>query len=46
MIIYERIKCDKRARVLLIDKAKEIIDRYRIKTAKNLPGYVFPLFTL
>ena len=44
MILYERMKCDKRAQVLLVDKAKIIIDRYQTKY-KRSPDYVFPVFT-
>lgn len=42
MILYERMKCDKRAQVLLVDKAKIIIDRYQTKY-KRSPDYVFPV---
>lgn len=41
MIVYERIKLDRVARVLLIDKAAEIIERYRTEGYMN---YVFPVF--
>lgn len=41
MIIYERIKLDRVARVVLIDKAAEIIERYRTESYMN---YVFPVF--
>lgn len=41
MIVYERIKLDRVARVLLIDKATEIIERYRTESYMN---YVFPVF--
>lgn len=40
MIIYDRMKCDKEARVLIIDKAAEIIERYRTEASMN---YVFPV---
>ena len=40
-IIYERIKCDKIARPVLIDKAKVIIEKYR----RICSEYVFPIFT-
>ena len=40
-IVYERIKLDRVARVLLIDKAAEIIERYRTESYMN---YVFPVF--
>lgn len=40
-IIYERIKCDKIARPVLIDKAKDIIEKYR----RTCSEYVFPVFT-
>lgn len=40
-IIYERIKCDKIARPVLIDKAKVIIEKYR----RTCSEYVFPVFT-
>lgn len=39
MVIYDRTKFDKQARVILIDKAIEIIDRYRNAAYMN---YVFP----
>ena len=39
MIIYDRTKFDKQARVILIDKAIEIIERYRSEAYMN---YVFP----
>ena len=39
LIIYDRIKYDKQARVIIIDKAAEIIERYRSETYMN---YVFP----
>lgn len=39
MIIYERVKYDKQARVIIIDKAAEIIERYRTEASMN---YVFP----
>lgn len=39
MIIYDRTKFDKQARVILIDKAIEIIERYRNEAYMN---YVFP----
>lgn len=39
MIIYDRTKYDKQARVIIIDKAAEIIERYRSKAYMN---YVFP----
>lgn len=38
-IIYERTKYDKQARVIIIDKAAEIIERYRNEAYMN---YVFP----
>ena len=38
-IIYERTKYDKQARVIIIDKAAEIIERYRTEAYIN---YVFP----
>lgn len=38
-IIYERTKYDKQARVIIIDKAAEIIERYRTEAYMN---YVFP----
>lgn len=38
-IIYERTKYDKQARVIIIDKAAEIIERYRTESYMN---YVFP----
>lgn len=41
MIVYERIKLDRVARVVLIDKAAEIIERYRTESYMN---YVFPVF--
>jgi hypothetical protein len=41
MIIYERIKLDRVARVVLIDKAAELIERYRTESYMN---YVFPVF--
>lgn len=39
MIIYDRTKYDKQARVIIIDKAAEIIERYRSESYMN---YVFP----
>lgn len=39
MIIYDRTKYDKQARVIVIDKAAEIIERYRSEAYMN---YVFP----
>lgn len=39
MIIYDRTKYDKQARVIIIDKATEIIERYRNEAYMN---YVFP----
>lgn len=39
VIIYERTKYDKQARVIIIDKATEIIERYRNEAYMN---YVFP----
>lgn len=39
MIIYDRTKYDKQARVIIIDKATEIIERYRLEAYMN---YVFP----
>lgn len=41
MIVYERIKLDRVARVVLIGKANEIIERYRTESYMN---YVFPVF--
>lgn len=38
-IIYERTKYDKQARIIIIDKAAEIIERYRTEAYMN---YVFP----
>lgn len=38
-IIYERTKYDKQARVIIIDKAADIIERYRTEAYMN---YVFP----
>lgn len=39
IIIYERTKYDKQARVIIIDKAAEIIEHYRSEAYMN---YVFP----
>lgn len=39
IIIYDRTKYDKQARVIVIDKAAEIIERYRGEAYMN---YVFP----
>lgn len=39
MIIYDRTKYDKQARVIIIDKAEEIIEHYRSEAYMN---YVFP----
>ena len=39
LIIYDRTKYDKQARVIIIDKAAEIIERYRTEADMN---YVFP----
>lgn len=44
MIFYERVKCDKRAQVILIEKAKVIIERHRPKF-KRSPDYIFSVFT-
>ena len=44
MILYERMKCDKRAQLILVDKAKVIIDRYRTTYRRSL-DYIFPVFT-
>lgn len=41
MIVYERIKCDKIARPVLLDKAKVIIEKYRNPKSE----YIFPVFT-
>ena len=41
LIIYERIKCDRLARVVLLDKASAIIEKY----SDCDPEYVFPIFT-
>lgn len=41
LIIYERIKCDQLARVVLLDKARAIIEKY----GECDPEYVFPIFT-
>ena len=35
IIIYERTKYDKQARVIIIDKTAEIIERYRSETSMN-----------
>lgn len=43
MIILERIKCEKYVRVILVDKAKAIIEKYRKEAYMN---YVFPVFKL
>ncbi|MDR1504843.1 MAG: phage integrase SAM-like domain-containing protein [Prevotella sp.] len=40
-IIYERIKCNKQVRVVLLDKARDIIEKYRKETYMN---YAFPIF--
>lgn len=40
-IAFERIKCNKQVRVVLIDKAKELIKKYRKEAYMN---YVFPIF--
>ncbi|WP_295937300.1 integrase [uncultured Alistipes sp.] len=42
-IIYERIKEDKVAKVIIIDKAKAIIEKYRKEGYMN---YLFPIFKL
>lgn len=41
VIVYERIKCDKIARPVLLDKAKVIIEKYRNPKSE----YIFPVFT-
>lgn len=40
-IAYERIKCNKQVRVVLLDKARDIIEKYRKEAYMN---YVFPIF--
>ncbi|MDR2005284.1 MAG: phage integrase SAM-like domain-containing protein [Prevotella sp.] len=40
-IAFERIKCNKQVRVVLIDKAKDLIEKYRKEAYMN---YVFPIF--
>ncbi|MFV0417402.1 MAG: tyrosine-type recombinase/integrase [Dysgonomonas sp.] len=42
-IAFERIKCNKQVRVVLIDKAKDLIEKYRKEAYMN---YVFPIFKL
>ena len=39
LIIYDRIKYEKQARVIIIDKARELIERYKDEASMN---YVFP----
>lgn len=41
MIVYERIKCNRLAKPLMISKANEIINKYR---GKAIGDYVFPVF--
>ncbi len=43
MIVYERTKCDRQARTLLIDKAKVLIDKYKNEGYMN---FVFPIIKL
>lgn len=40
-IIYERMKCYNIVRVILVDKAEELIEKYR---SVSRHGYVFPVF--
>lgn len=40
-LVFERIKCNKQVRVILIDKAKDLIEKYRKEAYMN---YVFPIF--
>lgn len=40
-LAYERIKCNKQVRVILVDKAKDLIERYRKDAYMN---FVFPIF--
>lgn len=40
-LAYERIKCNKQVRVILIDKAKDLIEKYRHAAYMN---NVFPIF--
>lgn len=40
-LVFERIKCNKQVRVILIDKAKDLIEKYKNEAYMN---YVFPIF--
>ena len=40
-IVFERIKCNKRVSVILTDKAKNLIEKYRKEAYMN---YIFPIF--
>jgi hypothetical protein len=40
-IVFERIKCNKHVKVVLIDKAKLLIEKYKLFNKTN---YVFPIF--
>jgi len=40
-LVFERIKCNKQVRVLLIDKAKDLIEKYRKEAYMD---YIFPIF--
>ena len=42
-IAFERIKCNKQVRAILIDKAKDLIEKYRKEAYMD---YVFPIFKL
>lgn len=41
IISFERIKCDRRVKIVLVDKAKELIEKYKSEAYMN---YVFPIF--
>lgn len=40
-LAFERIKCNKRVNVILVDKAKALIEKYKKEAYKD---YVFPIF--
>lgn len=41
IISFERIKCDKMVKIVLVDKAKDLIEKYRKEAYMN---YAFPIF--
>lgn len=41
IISFERMKCDKMVKIVLVDKARDLIEKYRKESSMN---YVFPIF--